>query len=262
MSEKAITNQNENDTNATIAHYMPPPLINSQGYFNELSSLNSVDIVQKTQCIDFFCGTCTENVFQVHYPDKKKRIIYEMHETSECCERCCCYRCRSFEMRVNNIINPQNQNSILMRGNKNCAIPCIYGCGCGKPEITINMDSPVTSYFGKVRMNYNNCFCAIFDNRIDILDKTGQLRYMIKRNCICIACFCGFSSNCCKCCSLDFDIYEKNIVVGKITKLICDRIRIYCTKGDIYTINFPSSASPDDKMLLIMATILLDSLNF
>lgn len=38
---------NNQNTNAEMIPYMPPPLINEQGYFNELSDLNSVDIVQK-----------------------------------------------------------------------------------------------------------------------------------------------------------------------------------------------------------------------
>jgi hypothetical protein len=249
---------NNQNTNAEMIPYMPPPLINEQGYFNELSDLNSVDIVQKTSYIDYLCP-CTENVFQVHYPDKQKRILYEMYEKSDCCERCCCFRLRSFNMKINNMTSQKNPNSILMDAHKICALPCIYGCGCGKPEITIDMKSPVQSHLGKVRMDYESCFCAICENRIDITDKSGNLRYVIKKSGVCIGCFGGCF---CKCCSFDFDICENNNIVGKITKLTCDRIRIFCTKADIYTINFPSNASPEEKMLLIMGTILLDSLNF
>ena len=249
---------NQNETNMEIYPKMPPPLISTEGFFNELSDLNSVDIVQKTSYIDYLCP-CTENRFQVHYPDKQKRILYEMYEKSDCCERCCVFRCRSFNMKINNIINQKNPNSILMDSHKICALPCIYGFGCGKPEITINIKSPVQSHLGKVRMNYESCVCAICENRIDISDKSGILRYVIKKNDICIGCFGAWF---CKCCSFDFDICENNNVVGKITKLTCDRCRIACSKADIYTVIFPPNASPEEKMLLILGTILLDSINF
>jgi hypothetical protein len=260
--QNIANNQNETNMGIIPKDPSPSPLINTQGYFNELSDLNSVDIVQKTSYIDYLF-LCTENVFQVHYPDKQKRILYEMYENSDCCERCCCFRFRSFNMKINNLVNQKNPNSIILDSHKTCALPCIYGFGCGKPEITIDIKSPVQSHLGKVRMNYESCVCAICDNHIDITDKSGNLRYVIKKNDICIGCFFACAGGCCcKCCSINFDICENNNVVGSVTKLTCDRCRICATKADIYTLIFPPNATPEEKMLLIMGTILLDSINF
>lgn len=249
---------NQSETNIEMIQNIPPSIINTQGYFNELSDLNSVDVVQKSSYIDYLCR-CTKNIFQVHYPDKKKRILYEMYENSDCCERCCCFFYRSFNMKINNLTSEKNPNSIIMEAHKICSLPCLYGFGCGKPEINIDIKSPVQSHLGKARMDYKSCVCAICDNHIDITDKSGKKRYVIKRNDICIGCLAGYFV---KCCSIEFDIWENDKIVGKIVKLTCDRIRICCTKADIYTINFPSKASPEEKFLLIMGTILLDCLNF
>ena len=227
-------------------------------YFNELADLPSVDIFQDTGCLDCLFPLCIPNKYRCHTPGGAQKL-YEFHEDSGCCERCCLYNCRGFTMNINNFVSPKNNVSVLMEGKKPCSLICYCGCGCGKPSLSVSLKSPQGMMLGKAQLNFDSCLCAICDNRIDIIDKAGQLRYCIKKKCFCIGCFAGC---CAKCCDILFHIYQDNSEVGYVTKLGCDGIRLFFTKADNFTINFPSQASPEEKMLIIIGVILLDYFSF
>lgn len=249
--------------NSTIGemepHLAPENMAVNQTYFSELVDLPSVNIFQKGECIDCLFPYCTENRYECHAPGGLKRILYEFHEDSNPIERCCCFHCRGFKMQINNIINPKNNISVLMEGRKPCSLVCLYGCGCGKPSLSVNITSPVGMNLGKAKLNYNSCFCAIFKNRIDIFDNAGQIRFCIRPNCFCIGCFCGSYA---KCCDILYHIYQNDVAVGNVTKLTCNEFRTFCTKANDFTINFPPQAKPEEKMLIIIGVILLDYLSF
>ena len=144
----------------------------NQSYFNELADLSSVDIFQDTGCIDCLFPLCTTNRYRCHASGGNQKL-YEFQEESDCCERCCLYPCRSFTMNINNIVSPKNNVSVLMEGKKPCSLICYCGCGCGKPSLSVSLKSPQGMILGKAKLNFDSCFCAIFNNRIEIIDKAG-----------------------------------------------------------------------------------------
>ena len=74
---------NPNETSIVMVSATTPPLVNTQGYFNELSVLTQVDIFQKSSYIDYLCY-CTQHMYEVHHPGKQKQILYELREKSDC----------------------------------------------------------------------------------------------------------------------------------------------------------------------------------
>ena len=68
---------------------------------------------------------------------------------------------------------------------------------------------------------------------------------------------------CARCCSILYNITDdKGAKVGQVEKLSCDGLGTCCPKADNYSIRFPPDASPGEKMLIIVGTILLDFLSF
>ena len=223
-----------------------------------MADLSSVDIFQDTGCIDCLFPLCISNKYRCHAPGETQKW-YEFQEESDCCERCCLYSCRSFTMNISNIVSPKNNISVLMEGKKPLSHICCCGCGCGRQSLSVDLKSPQGMKLGSAKLNFDSCFCAILKNHIEIIDKTDQLKYSIKPNCFWI----GYACGCCsKCYEILYHIYQDDVEVGNITKLSCDGIRLFCTKADNLTINFPLQASPEEKMLIIIGVILLDYISF
>ena len=250
-------NINPNETQTGLVNPSIPPRVNNDAYFAELANLLNVRIIQKAACIEFLYPQCVPNRYEVVDPNGRK--MYELKEKSECCERCCCFPFRSFDMFINNITSVENNTSVSMEGSKNCAIPIMYFCGCGKPTFEVEVNSPIGFRIGSAKLNYNNCLCYICENRIDILDSSNSLRYIIKSNCCCLGYYlCHFT----KCCDCSYNIIQNNQTVGTITKDTCNGAVTFCTNADNYSIAFPLNATPQDKMLLICGALLIDYLSY
>lgn len=237
-------------------------LKSSQGdsFFAELKDLTQVDIRQDASCIDCCLPMCTENVFNVFMPNSEQKL-YEFKEDSGCLERCCCYKCHSFKMKIHNFVNEKNSASVIMEGEKEFSCGILCNClGCGKPYLSVEVKSPQGLILGKTSMNYSCCCCACCSSKIEIVDNTGIAKYIVKGSCCFpVGCFCG---PCAKCCSCSFGVNKDSQEVGVIKKNCCSSCRTWCTKATDYTINFPEEATPQEKMLIIIASILIDSQNF
>ena len=255
-----VVNQNEvNETNDAILNPNNLPVgLNSSSYLSHLSSLSSVVIKQRATCVECLNTRCVPNYYNVKHP-LTDETLFEFKEKSGLLERYFCFQCRSYTMNVNSVPNYENNTYVKLKGNKQLTLPCLCGCGCGKPVFSMDIQFPQGGRIGRAKMNFNKCFCAICENRIDILDSNNNLRYVIKPNCFCIGCYCGCFA---KCCTIEYHIYENNNIVGKLEKLSCDGLKTCCPKADYYLINFPTQATPEDKMLLIVGAILLDYISF
>lgn len=248
---------NPNETQTVFANAIMPDNLNNDTFFAELANVNNVKINQKAECIECLYPRCIPNKYEVVYPNGQ--LMYDFKEKSDCCERYCCHGIRSFEMNIANVTSEINRSSVLLQGNKNCTIPCMYCFGCGKPIFSIDVKSPAGLRLGSAKLNYNNCCCYICENRIDILDNSNNLRYIIRPNCLCLGAYC-FHWN--KCCDIEYKIIQGNQTVGTIIKDTCNSAVTFFTKADNYLINFPLNATPQDKMLLICGAILIDYLSF
>ena len=77
--------------------------------------------------------------------------------------------------------------------------------------------------------------------------------------------FCQTSllTGCVKCCDVELEIRDQNFnLVGKITKLNAQSLGEYFTDSDSYDIQFPLDATPELKLTIILAAIVVDSLFF
>lgn len=109
------------------------------------------------------------------------------------------------------------------------------------------------SKIGKVSEPYTCC-----DPRYHIYNGVDQLKYIIIANC----CQCGL---CCKnCAEAKFDIYSnfgENISsepVGSITKQFSGVVQEMLTDADNFEIKFPNDATPEDKLMIIGTTLMID----
>ena len=58
-----------------------------------------------------------------------------------------------------------------------------------------------------------------------------------------------------------FEIRQNRSIVGSIKKLSAN-IGEFFTKADSFQVNFPANATPNDKLLLIIAGLMIDYQNF
>ena len=240
-------------------HSAPPIIIPNQSLFKELAGLEKVNINQRTSCLDYIFPLCTPNKYEVLNYDTNE-ILYEFKEESECFERACCYTCRGFLMKINNIVTSNNNISVLLEGTKPFGVGLILYFGCQKPKIFVNVKTPQGFILGKIAMNWNSCCCPTCSTQIEIIDNTGKLIYIIRANSFAIGIYC--CCHCTKCFEILYHIIQNDIKVGKMKKLTCDSCRICWTKGDQFSIFFPPQATPEEKMLLIIGCILIDYQSF
>ena len=247
MKNDSTINQINNELTEIKAQAIP-----GENIFPELNKLEYVNIEQQQSCIDCLCPDCTNNEYVAVNPTTKQRL-YEFREDSHICERSCCFSCRGFVM---NIRNREGVSVIVdIEGHKGCSLPCFCTFGCGKPTIKCNVKTPAGYKLGHVKFNFDSACCALWYNRIDIYTGKDFPKYRIKRHRCCIACHLGIWAKCCDC---SYDIYEENAIVGEVVKLQCSSFFTFCPKSDNYQIRFPLNATPDEKMLLLIGTLLLD----
>jgi len=221
----------------------------------ELETLQKVNIIQEVECIDCCCYCCTQNKYGIIDPLTEQKL-FDLKENSFCLERCCCFSCRGFMMKINNTGgNVRNTYD----GEKGCSLPCLLGNGCGQPSIKVTLTAPNNKFLGSVKMDYDNCCFSLCSHKIVIRNEKKEIKYHIQRNCYCIGCYCGIFP---KCCDVLYTIYQGSQALGEVKKLKCSSCYTFCPKGDNYSIIFPPNASVEEKFLIIIGAILLDYISF
>jgi hypothetical protein len=226
---------------------------------SELANLQKVKIIQDVEFIDCCCPTCTSNKYSIIDPTTDEKL-FDFKENGSCPERCCCFSCRGFTMKINNLGGNNIHNTY--DGEKECSLPCLLGNGCGQPSIKVTLTAPNHKFLGSVKMDYESCCCSICSHKIVIRDEKKNVRYHIQRTTYCIGCYLTFCRCIPKVCDILYHIYDGNQVVGEVKKLKCSTCYTFCPKGDNYEIGFPPNASPEEKLLIIIGVILLDYLSF
>ena len=101
--------------------------------------------------------------------------------------------------------------------------------------------------------------CTCCDVDMEVLDTAGNLRYDINGDCCQLGLCCGPSLK--KLANVNFEIKENGYTVGAIRKLTSS-LGEFFTKADSYEVVFPEKATPSEKLLLILATLMIDYQNF
>ena len=100
--------------------------------------------------------------------------------------------------------------------------------------------------------------CTICDPEFEVFDERNQLKYIVNASC----CQCGLlcaNNFCGKLSEAIFNILQPGSrqIIGKISKNCADYSELV-TDADSYQINFPSTASPSDKLLIMSLGLMID----
>lgn len=102
--------------------------------------------------------------------------------------------------------------------------------------------------------------CDIMELRI--LDRDDNLVYMIQQTCCQKPVMC-MPFQCAGCETIEYVIKDTSKKqVGKIVNLHAGVFQECCSKADNFGIEFPDNAEPHKKLLLIMATLWIDYLQY
>ena len=227
-----------------------------QDPISELAMSYRATIRQQPEVTELLTGCESENRYHVFISlvNGMEKYLFKCKEQSTCCQRQCCPAdAREFNMLIKHISNPDAFKENFSKYFAKLTKP--YKCSClclARPKITGEYTSN-NQVFGEVK---EECTCC--DPLFVVLNQS-EVKYSITINC----CQCGF---CCRsACSgyyaVDCIIREggKNgTPVGSIKKKLASNILEFMGDADTYVVEFPPSATPEDKLSLIMAGLFID----
>ena len=177
---------------------------------------------------------------------------------SGCCERQYCRGdMRPFQMNVLHlqgaIFDSHFADNLFCTFDKPYKLSCL--CCCRPEVISYYGNKESSKSFGKIDFPWTCC-----DPIFQVKDNSGALKYSITTDC----CTCGFlCGNSCGCFSpVTMQIHKGEIgdpsqAVGQMVKHAMGFATLV-SDADNYEIVFPKDASPEDKMNLIGAALLID----
>lgn len=240
-----------------------PPMINSpnnfiyiQDPFTEIAQCTGAIIRQQPSLIQAVTGCNTQNRYHVFLKSPMGlKYAFKCSERSDTCARCCCSAsCRPLEIIMRHVISMQELDTDLAKIFINVNKPCECGCCCMcRPHMDVKL-ADNGHFLGQIR---EPCTCC--DIETDIYDKNGNFKYNIVGDCCQVGLCCGGSIE--KLSSIRFDIKYNGMSVGVIRKL-SSSFGEFFSKADSFEVVFPSMATPADKILLILATLMIDYQNF
>ena len=230
--------------------YVPDPMA-------ELAISTGVLIRQQPQILEQITGCESQNRYYVfsQSPQAGMKLLFKCKEQSECCQRnFCSSSSREFIMDIKHVANAGSMNDNFQKSFVHAYKPFKCTCFClERPEMTVSFNQG-NQLIGKVKQPFTCC-----DPLFTIYDNSGVVRFYISADC----CQCGIlcSKNCCgKISEALFNIYKDigmTQPVGSIIKKVASFSEIV-TNADSYQINFPADAAPNEKLLLIVAGLMID----
>ena len=224
----------------------------------ELAISTGVLIKQEAQFFEQITGCESPNRYYVfsQSPQAGMKLLFKCKEYSDCCMRNCCpANNREFNMAIKHIASAQYMDENFSSPYIDVRKPCKCTCCClERPEMIINFgqnQQPV----GRIKQPFTCC-----DPVFATYDSTGQVKHTIHGDC----CQCGLickNNFCGKLSEVVFNIHEgTNLLtspVGSIIKRVATAAELV-TSADSYQINFPPRATAADKLLLIVAGLMID----
>ena len=217
------------------------------------ANLKSVHLKQKIDMLEVLTGWQVKNKFRITNPETNE-MIGMFKEAGGRCQRQCCNSARAFTA---DIVGEGDQ--VLFKIDRplhcNCCC-CVDACdGCCGQQMTV-MDAAGEKLSFIKQMN-SSCICCLSDWILSIPDASGQEKFRLENN-ICRATCCEkFSDGCCT----DKYLYINDVNgmrVGEVIKKWRGCLTECCTPADALLINFPDSATPEDKAAIIAAVLLSD----
>lgn len=240
---------------AMMMGYGPQNYMYVEDPMKELTKSTGAIINQEVDMIEYISGCETQNKYRVFIQSPMGlKFCFKCNERSGCCARCCCSNdCRSLELVIRHV-SPHEVDTdiskIYLRANKSCSFCCL----CRSTLDVKKVDDDNNKNLGKVREPFTCC-----DKDAEIYNEQGNLKYKIIGDCCQVGLCCGSSAE--KMAEIEFKITQGNEVVGMMKKMMAT-VGEYYTKSDSYKISFPPKATPEEKMLIICACLLIDYQNF
>lgn len=221
----------------------------------ELASCNGIEIKQQPEFFEMMTGCETANRYHVFGKTPQGyKYLFKCNEKSGWFMRNCCPS--NFRQFYMDIIHVTSGNSSAPQFSKKFAelfkpFMCTICCLC-RPEMIVTLSE------GGKRVGIIRHVCTLFDPEFNIYDETGKLLYTLSADC----CQCGLicSNNFFgKLSEVIFNIYGpgRNQVVGNILKKPASFNELV-TDADSYQINFPPTATPKEKLLIIALALMID----
>lgn len=245
---------------------VPPyagPMINSpqnfvyiQDPFTEIAQSRTAIVRQEPALLERLTGCVTRNHYHVFLSTPYGlKYAFKCNEQSGGCARCCLSaNSRPLKIIMRHVISFQQYDGDMAKVFINVDKPCKCACCCFcRPY----MDVRLADNGQQLGIISEPCTCCDVD--MEVLDTAGNLRYDINGDCCQLGLCCGPSLK--KLANVNFEIKENGYTVGAIRKLTSS-LGEFFTKADSYEVVFPEKATPSEKLLLILATLMIDYQNF
>lgn len=230
----------------------PGQLVFATDPLAELQMATGAVINQAPELLEAITGFDLANKYNVFVRTPMGvKYMFRAIEHSTCCARCCCEgSSRPLQMSVKHIASIAEFQTDISKTYLIIDKPCRCGClCCCRPYMDVrHVDTG--KFFGRIR---EPCICC--DPTVQLFDYRGSLRYVISANCCQAGLCCGAA--CQKLNDIEFLIRQNGAIVGRICKLPAN-VAEFFTKADSYAIEFPLHATPEEKMLLIVAGLMID----
>ena len=248
--------------NFAIQQQMPFPqtiggiqVIYAEDPIAELANCTSLLIKQQPEFFEALTGYETQNRYHVFGQSAiGMKYLFKCKERSGWFMRNCCpSNQREFDMEINHISTINNMAPTMTKNFANAFKPfkCTICCLC-RPELFIKLAE------GQINIGTIKHIFTICDPEFHIFDERNQIKYIVNASC----CQCGLlcaNNFCGKLSEAIFNILDpgNRQIIGKIVKHCADLSEL-ATDADSYQINFPSIASPNDKLLLMSLGLMID----
>ncbi|MCQ2820033.1 MAG: hypothetical protein MJ252_22430, partial [archaeon] len=236
----------------------PQPVLMVNDPLEKLGACSSALIEQQFELLEVLTGCETKNRYNVSllFNGAKVPLFACQEESSWCSRNCCPSDSRPFMMKMKqivaqNVVTREDFTKPYITFQRDFKCTC---CCLARPNMkgTFN-ESGV--YFGKVQEPCS-CCSPVFN----VYNKDNLIRYSIFIDC----CQCGFccrTSFCGKLSEAVFNIFEGNstqgVPVGKITRKVRGFENLI-SDADTFVLEFPPSASPEEKLMLIGSVLMID----
>ena len=243
-------NQNTQYVSVVQTNYMTYTFVKDP--LTELSSSTGALINQEPAYLESDGKCSSANVYHVFIqsPSAGLKYAFKCNEISSCCARCCCSPdTRPLTMDIKHISSPAEFNADLSKTYFSIKKPCMcpFLCIC-RPYMEVR-NTDTDKNFGKIRHP-----CKFCGSAFEVINEDNTVKYKIEGGC-CEVGMCCF--NCAKSKNVQFRIMEGENQNGLITKTPSKGYEKY-SNADSYTVQFPGKASPEEKMLLIVAALMID----
>ena len=223
-----------------------------------LENINEIVVSQEADILEAVMGCQQPNNYHVYGRMKDGQLSYilKCREFSSCCMRICCsVDSREFSMKIKSAIQGEYENTddeefsdSLININKSCRCPCIC---CIRPKMNIFLTDK-NKKLGSVEHDFSCC-----DPIFSIYDKNDNEIFYITAECcqcglICRNNFLGKTDEC------HFFIYKSGEATAPVGDICKKAAKSMFSIADNYSIILPNNSTPEEKVLLTIAGIMID----